>query len=146
MYLGILLRCWVHPKCCVMLRPWPVAVSSALSSLWNKLNRKATWDQSLIDVARNNHGICWADRSPFGVNGFFVIMPRYLAVIQTLNKCRSAGKIPGAAFFAGEIPAGRVLRCAGQAAGEPVSLSVTAFCTRAAGNVLPLHTVRFCKI
>lgn len=106
-----------------------MAVSTALSSLWNKLNHKAKWDQSLINVARNNHRICWADRSLFGVNGFFVIVPWYLAVVQTPHKCRSAGKIPGAALFVGEIPAGRALGCSAR-------VPSTADRTRAAGNVL----------
>lgn len=33
----------------------------------------------------------------------------YLAVIQTLNKCHSAGKIPGFCFFMVEILEGRAL-------------------------------------
>lgn len=97
----ILLWCWVHPKHRVMLRPWPVVVWIALSSLWNQLNHKAKWEHSLTDTAINNHGVCWVDCSQFGVNGVFVIMPWYLTVIQTLNKYHSAGKIPGMCFFTG---------------------------------------------
>lgn len=139
MYPIILLWCWVHLKHAVMLRPWPVAISTAHSSLWNKLNHKAKWDQSLIDMVINNHRI-WVDCSQFGVNGFFVIMPWYLAVIQTLNKCHSAGKIPGAHFFTGEILEGCTsplqplselhggLSAVGQASEVFASLSVKVFC------------------
>jgi len=64
----------------------------------------------------------------------------YLAVIQTLNKCHSARKIPGTCFFMGEIPEGHAsplqplselhggLSAAGQASGLLTSLSVNVFC------------------
>lgn len=110
MYPVTLLWCCVHPKCrLVVLWPWPEAFSTALRSPRNELDRRAKWDQSLTDRAINNHRICWVDRSQFCFNGFFVIMLWYLAVIQTLNKCHSAGKIPGVCFFMVEILEGRAL-------------------------------------
>lgn len=158
MYPVILLWCWVHPKHRVMLMPWPVAVSTALSSLWNKLNQKAKWDQSLTDTAINNHRICWVDCSQFGVNGFFVIMLWYLAVIQTLNKCHLAGKIPGACFFMGEILEGHASHCSrsqscmvgSRQPGRRLQcllpfLSKYSVTRTDMGNVLPLHTMHFNK-
>lgn len=105
MYPVTMLWYCVHPThSLVVLRPWPAAFSNAL---WNKWNLKAKWDQSLTDVAINSHGICWVDCSQSCINGFFVVMPWYLKVIQTPNKCHSAGRIPGVYFFMVGIVEGR---------------------------------------
>lgn len=155
MYPVIHLWCWLHPKHHVMLRPWPVAVSTALRSLWNKLNHKAKWDQRGMVI--NNHRICWVACSQFGVNGFFLIMPWYLAVIQTLTSAiqlekfqvliSSWGKFLKVVLLScsrsqsrmvGSRQPGRRLKC---------SLPFLSKCsvTRTDGNVLPLHAVHFNK-
>lgn len=91
-------------------------------------------------MAINNRRFHGVECSQFSVNGFFVIMLWYLAVIQILNKCHSAGKIPGARFFMGEILEGHSsplqpcselhggLPVAGQASEVLTSLSVKVFC------------------